>query len=193
MGPGPLNLYKFLQLVQKHGRRSGLHVDRIRWKTEFALRLLQSVAADARGTNVVISPTGVPVPLEILQFAWGRTGQLLAEALGYTVPCCPGTRASPPAVGAWRRVTIWRTFRIENHFNLKNMFNSWGVTDLFDPLKANLKGISGQDGVSVSEAIRKAQKASEEGTGRLQHRCAPKGNLQARAVHRCRVCLPLSA
>lgn len=34
-------------------------------------------------------------------------------------------------------------FKIQNHFNLKNILNSWGVTDLFDPLKANLKGISG--------------------------------------------------
>lgn len=34
-------------------------------------------------------------------------------------------------------------FRIQNHFNLKNILYSWGVTDLFDPLKANLKGISG--------------------------------------------------
>lgn len=34
-------------------------------------------------------------------------------------------------------------FRIQNHFNLKSILNSWGVTDLFDPLKANLKGISG--------------------------------------------------
>lgn len=33
-------------------------------------------------------------------------------------------------------------FRIENHFNLKSILNSWGVTDLSDPLEANLKGIS---------------------------------------------------
>nr|XP_030738245.1 LOW QUALITY PROTEIN: serpin E3 [Globicephala melas] len=56
-------------------------------------------------------------------------------------------------------------FRIQNHFNLKNILYSWGVTDLFDPLKANLKGISGQDGVYVSEAIHKAKiEVSEEGT-----------------------------
>ncbi|XP_077711966.1 serpin E3 isoform X2 [Canis aureus] len=56
-------------------------------------------------------------------------------------------------------------FRIENHFNLKPILNSWGVTDLFDPLKANLKGISGQDGFYVSEAIHKAKmEVSEEGT-----------------------------
>ncbi|XP_021533877.1 serpin E3 [Neomonachus schauinslandi] len=56
-------------------------------------------------------------------------------------------------------------FRIQNHFNLKSILNSWGVTDLFDPLKANLKGISGQDGFYVSEAIHKAKiEVSEEGT-----------------------------
>ncbi|ELK15228.1 Serpin E3 [Pteropus alecto] len=56
-------------------------------------------------------------------------------------------------------------FRIQNHYNLKNILNSWGVTDLFDPLKANLKGISGQDDFYVSEAIHKAKiEVSEEGT-----------------------------
>uniref|UniRef100_A0A667FEM2 Serpin family E member 3 n=1 Tax=Lynx canadensis TaxID=61383 RepID=A0A667FEM2_LYNCA len=56
-------------------------------------------------------------------------------------------------------------FRIQNHFNLKSILNSWGVTDLFDPLKANLKGISGQDGFYVSEAIHKAKiEVSEEGS-----------------------------
>ncbi|XP_013835947.1 LOW QUALITY PROTEIN: serpin E3 [Sus scrofa] len=56
-------------------------------------------------------------------------------------------------------------FRIQNHFNLKNILYSWGLTDLFDPLKANLKGISGQDGLYVSEAIHKAKvEVAEEGT-----------------------------
>ncbi|XP_053419140.1 serpin E3 isoform X1 [Nycticebus coucang] len=56
-------------------------------------------------------------------------------------------------------------FRIQNQFNLKSILNSWGITDLFDPLKANLKGISGQDGFYVSEAIHKAKvEVSEEGT-----------------------------
>ncbi|XP_031321829.2 serpin E3 [Camelus dromedarius] len=55
-------------------------------------------------------------------------------------------------------------FRIQNHFNLKHILYSWGITDLFDPLKANLKGISGQDGFYVSEAIHKAKiEVSEEG------------------------------
>ncbi|KAI4538721.1 hypothetical protein MG293_010988 [Ovis ammon polii] len=56
-------------------------------------------------------------------------------------------------------------FRIQNHFDLKNILYSWGVIDLFDPLRANLKGISGQDGFYVSEAIHKAKiEVSEEGT-----------------------------
>lgn len=36
-------------------------------------------------------------------------------------------------------------FRIQNHFDLKNILYSWGVIDLFDPLRANLKGISGNN------------------------------------------------
>ena len=44
-------------------------------------------------------------------------------------------------------------FRIQNHFNLKDILNSWGVTDLFDPLKANLKGISGNNSSSVFSVI----------------------------------------
>ncbi|XP_004376686.1 serpin E3 [Trichechus manatus latirostris] len=48
-------------------------------------------------------------------------------------------------------------FRIQNHFNLKSILNFWGVTDLFDPLKANLKGISGQDGFYVTEAIHRTK------------------------------------
>uniref|UniRef100_G1Q3C7 Serpin domain-containing protein n=1 Tax=Myotis lucifugus TaxID=59463 RepID=G1Q3C7_MYOLU len=54
-------------------------------KTELALRLCRSRAADRNGTNLVISPIGVAIPLEILQFgAQGNTGWQLAEALGYT-------------------------------------------------------------------------------------------------------------
>ncbi|XP_062050233.1 serpin E3 [Lepus europaeus] len=56
-------------------------------------------------------------------------------------------------------------FRIQNQFDLKGILNSWGVTDVFDPLKANLKGISGQDGFYVSEVIHKAKiEVLEEGT-----------------------------
>ncbi|MBZ3890631.1 Serpin E3 [Sciurus carolinensis] len=323
-------------------------------KTEFALRLYRSAAAGRNGTNFVISPTGVSLPLEILQFgAQGNTGQQLAGALGYTVhdpkvrdalhavyatlrnsshgtemelactlfvqagmplsPCfveqvswwansslqladlseptstaIQGNEgASRPTIGkspggllweqiraasaqlalvstmtfqsTWRRrfsstnsqalpftcargrvfqvpmmhqmtevnygqfqdsvghqvgvlelpylgstaslflvlprdrgaplghiephltarvIHLWTTrlrrtrmdvflprFRIQNQFDLKSILSSWGVTDLFDPLKANLKGISGQDGIYVSEAIHKAKlEVSEEGT-----------------------------
>ncbi|XP_057641950.1 serpin E3 [Chionomys nivalis] len=56
-------------------------------------------------------------------------------------------------------------FRFQNQFDLKSILRSWGITDLFDPLKANLKGISGQDGFYVSEATHKAKmELSQEGT-----------------------------
>ncbi|ELW72329.1 Serpin E3 [Tupaia chinensis] len=55
-------------------------------RTEFALHLYQSVAAGRNGTNLIISPAGVSLPMEILQFgAQGNTAQQLADALGYTV------------------------------------------------------------------------------------------------------------
>lgn len=55
-------------------------------KTEFALHLYRSAAAERNGTNFVISPAGVSLSLEILQFgARGNTGWQLAGALGYTV------------------------------------------------------------------------------------------------------------
>ncbi|XP_066090238.1 serpin E3 isoform X1 [Saccopteryx bilineata] len=325
-------------------------------KTELALRLYRSVAADRNGTNVVVSPTAVSIPLEILQFgARGNTGRQLAEALGYTVhnptvreflhavyaalrnprqgtkmelactlavhtgvplsPCfvervswwanCslepanlsepnsttgqamewvsrknagedPGGSAQNQGAAASAQLELisamsfqsawWQTFpstdtqllpftcaqgqvlqvpmmyqlaevnygqfqdpvghqagvlelpylgtagslflvlpcdkntplshiephltasiihiwtsslrrarmevllprfRIQNHFNLRNILNSWGITDLFDPLKANLKGISvlGQDGFYISEATHKAKiEVSEDGT-----------------------------
>ncbi|XP_038165826.1 serpin E3 [Arvicola amphibius] len=56
-------------------------------------------------------------------------------------------------------------FRIQISLILKSILRSWGIADLFDPLKANLKGISGQDGFYVSEATHKAKmELSEEGT-----------------------------
>ncbi|XP_021059083.1 serpin E3 [Mus pahari] len=56
-------------------------------------------------------------------------------------------------------------FKIQNQLDLKSILRSWGITDLFDPLKANLKGISGQDGFYVSEVTHKAKmELSEEGT-----------------------------
>lgn len=64
-------------------------------KTEFALHLYQSVAAERNGTNFVISPASVSLSLEILQFgARGNTGWQLAGALGYTVQ---GKRLLSPA------------------------------------------------------------------------------------------------
>lgn len=55
-------------------------------KTEFALHLYRSAAAERNGTNFVISPASVSLSLEILQFgARGNTGWQLAGALGYTV------------------------------------------------------------------------------------------------------------
>lgn len=54
-------------------------------KIEFALRLYQSVAEDRNGTNVVVSPASMSIPLEMLEFgAQGNTGWRLAESLGYT-------------------------------------------------------------------------------------------------------------
>ncbi|XP_036602654.1 serpin E3 [Trichosurus vulpecula] len=56
-------------------------------------------------------------------------------------------------------------FRIQNHFNLKEVLSSLGITDLFDPFKANLKGISGRDDLYVSEAIHNARiEVLEDGT-----------------------------
>ncbi|XP_021037224.1 serpin E3 [Mus caroli] len=56
-------------------------------------------------------------------------------------------------------------FKIQNQFDVKSILRSWGITDLFDPLKANLKGISGQDGFYVSQVTHKAKmELSEEGT-----------------------------
>ncbi|XP_017171543.1 serpin E3 isoform X1 [Mus musculus] len=56
-------------------------------------------------------------------------------------------------------------FKIQNQFDVKSILRSWGITDLFDPLKANLKGISGQDGFYVSQLTHKAKmELSEEGT-----------------------------
>ncbi|XP_077872186.1 serpin E3 isoform X1 [Ictidomys tridecemlineatus] len=336
------------------GGHSHLPQSLLMLKTEFALRLYRSAAAGRNDTNFVISPTGVSLPLEILQFgAQGNTGQQLAGALGYTVhdpkvrdflhavyatlrnsshvsemelactlfvqagmplsPCFveqvswwansslqsadlsepnsttiwakegasrPITGKSPGGLpweqinaasaqlalvstmtfqSTWRRrfsstnsqplpftcargrifqvpmmhqmaevnygqfqdtaghqvgvlelpylgstaslflvlprdrgaplghiephltarvIHLWTTrlrrtrmdiflprFRIQNQFDLKSILSAWGVTDLFDPLKANLKGISGQDGIYVSEAIHKAKlEVSEEGT-----------------------------
>ncbi|KAM8784449.1 LOW QUALITY PROTEIN: serpin E3 [Rhynchonycteris naso] len=75
----------FLLLSCLPGGDSNLREALTLLKTELALHLYRSVAADRNGTNIVVSPTCVPIPLEILQFGAGSTGQQLAEALGYTV------------------------------------------------------------------------------------------------------------
>lgn len=63
-----------------------LHEDLTMLKTEFALHLYRSVAAGRNESNFVISPAGVTLPLEVLQFgAQGNTAQQLVQALGYTV------------------------------------------------------------------------------------------------------------
>ncbi|MBN3274803.1 SERP3 protein, partial [Polyodon spathula] len=56
-------------------------------------------------------------------------------------------------------------FKIQNKFNLKTVLLSLGITDLFDPDKADFRGISEQDSLYVSEAIHEAKiEVTEEGT-----------------------------
>ncbi|XP_069457559.1 serpin E3 isoform X2 [Ovis canadensis] len=65
---------------------SNLHEDLTLLRTDLALRLYRSVAAAGNQTNLVLSPAGAFIPLELLQFgARGNTGRQLAQALGYTV------------------------------------------------------------------------------------------------------------
>lgn len=81
-----------------HGGHGDLHEDLTLLKTELALRLYQDAAAPRNGSNVVISPAGVSLPLEILQFgAQGNTGRQLAQALGYTVHGKRPSHAPAPA------------------------------------------------------------------------------------------------
>uniref|UniRef100_A0A4W2DM68 Serpin domain-containing protein n=1 Tax=Bos indicus x Bos taurus TaxID=30522 RepID=A0A4W2DM68_BOBOX len=68
------------------GGDSNLHEDLTLLRTDLALRLYRSVAAAGNQTNLVLSPAGAFIPLELLQFgARGNTGRQLAQALGYTV------------------------------------------------------------------------------------------------------------
>ncbi|XP_069496768.1 serpin E3 [Ambystoma mexicanum] len=56
-------------------------------------------------------------------------------------------------------------FRIQSHFNLKVALPALGITDLFDPRKADFKGISDQSNLYISEAIHKAEiEVTEDGT-----------------------------
>lgn len=76
----------FLLHTWLRGGQGDLREDLTLLKTELALRLYQGAAAPRNETNIVISPAGVSLALEILQFgAQGNTGRQLAEALGYTV------------------------------------------------------------------------------------------------------------
>ncbi|XP_025964163.1 serpin E3 [Dromaius novaehollandiae] len=54
-------------------------------------------------------------------------------------------------------------FSIQNHFDLKTAFSALGITDIFDPINADFRGISEQGSLYVSEAIHKAKIEVTEG------------------------------
>lgn len=112
----------FLLHTCLHGGRGDLREDLTLLKTKLALRLYLGAAAPGNESNVVISPAGVSLALEILQFgAQGNTGKQLAEALGYTVhgkraaraPVCSAalTPTQAPSEGGWHwmatRGEVW--------------------------------------------------------------------------------------
>ncbi|NWS51653.1 SERP3 protein, partial [Chunga burmeisteri] len=56
-------------------------------------------------------------------------------------------------------------FSIQSLFDLKTVFSALGIKDAFDPITANFKGISEQDGLYISEALHKAEiEITEDGT-----------------------------
>ncbi|NXM52052.1 SERP3 protein, partial [Illadopsis cleaveri] len=56
-------------------------------------------------------------------------------------------------------------FSIQSLFDLKTALSALGIRDAFDPITANFKGISEQDGLYISEAIHKAEiEVTEDGT-----------------------------
>uniref|UniRef100_H3A8I7 Serpin family E member 3 n=1 Tax=Latimeria chalumnae TaxID=7897 RepID=H3A8I7_LATCH len=56
-------------------------------------------------------------------------------------------------------------FKLQNKLNLKIVLPALGITDPFDPLKADFRGISDQENLYVSEAIHKAKiEVTEDGT-----------------------------
>ncbi|NXA48418.1 SERP3 protein, partial [Nothocercus julius] len=56
-------------------------------------------------------------------------------------------------------------FSIQSNFDLKTAFSAMGITDMFDPINADFRGISEQGGLYVSEAIHKAKiEVAEDGT-----------------------------
>ena len=99
MRPALLALLLLLLPSCLPGARGGLREDLGLLRTQLALRLYRdTAAAPSNGTNVVISPAGVSLALEILQFAaQGDTARQLVQALGYSLH---GKRPAP-RVGAW--------------------------------------------------------------------------------------------
>ncbi|NWS97220.1 SERP3 protein, partial [Mionectes macconnelli] len=65
-----------------------------------------------------------------------------------------------------RRMDIFLPrFSIQSLFDLKTVFSALGITDAFDPITANFKGISEQDSLYISEVIHKAEiEITEDGT-----------------------------
>ncbi|XP_025909110.1 serpin E3 [Nothoprocta perdicaria] len=56
-------------------------------------------------------------------------------------------------------------FSIQSNFDLKMAFSALGITDIFDPIKADFRGISEQGSLYVSEAVHKAKiEVAEDGT-----------------------------
>ncbi|XP_042305733.1 serpin E3 [Sceloporus undulatus] len=56
-------------------------------------------------------------------------------------------------------------FKIQNHLDLKMVLPALGITDMFDPVRADFKGISEQGNLYISEAIHKAKiEVTEDGT-----------------------------
>ncbi|KAB0343791.1 hypothetical protein FD754_020717 [Muntiacus muntjak] len=81
-----LLLALFLLHTCPPGGASNLYEDLTLLRTDLALRLYRSVATASNQTNLVLSPAGAFIPLELLQFgARGNTSRQLAQALGYTV------------------------------------------------------------------------------------------------------------
>ncbi|NWI16968.1 SERP3 protein, partial [Crypturellus soui] len=56
-------------------------------------------------------------------------------------------------------------FSIQSNFDLKTAFSALGITDIFDPINADFRGISEQGSLYVSEALHKAKiEVAEDGT-----------------------------
>ncbi|XP_072440617.1 probable serpin E3 isoform X1 [Chiloscyllium punctatum] len=56
-------------------------------------------------------------------------------------------------------------FKVQSKFNLKTVLTTLGITDIFDPTKADFSGISEQEKLFVSEAIHEAKiEVTEDGT-----------------------------